>query len=179
MTAGNVGLRRITEDDTDLLVRWRNENAEYFPPQPPWTAESHLRWFREVHRHDPCDNQFMVLYQGRPIGTLAMTIRDGRGELEKMILGDKSLARGGIMRAAFRQLMDAYGLERYWLRIYPWNEVTIGFHRRNGFEVTGMRGDYLVMERDGRRAWPDARPATAGAQMPPPVMSRIPDGDGA
>jgi RimJ/RimL family protein N-acetyltransferase len=146
---GEVTLRRITEDDTALLVKWRNENAKFFPPQPDWTPESHLKWFREVYQRSPSDNLFIAEYRSRPAGTLAMTIRDGRGELERMILGDKTLARGGIMQAAFRQLMDAYGLDSYWLRIYPWNEVTISFHRRNGFEVTGLSddGEYLVMER--------------------------------
>jgi RimJ/RimL family protein N-acetyltransferase len=142
-----VTLRKIDEADAPLLVRWRNENAEYFPPQPPLTAESHLLWFAVVYQRDPCDNMFMVLLGERPVGCLAMTIRGGRGELERMILGDKSIARGRVMRTAFRMLMDAYGLERYWLRIYPWNSVTISFHERNGFAVTGQEGEYLIMER--------------------------------
>lgn len=146
---GIVTLRKIREADAPLLVRWRNENARYFPAQPPWTIGSHVAWFRGRYQHDPCDNMFMALLDGRPVGCLAMTIRDGRGELERMILGDKSIARGGVMRAAFRQLMDAYGLAEYWLRIYEWNDVTIAFHRRNGFEVTGKTddGEYLIMTR--------------------------------
>lgn len=143
----SVTLRKITEADADLLVRWRNENAEFFPPQPPLTAESHLKWYRETYLPDPRDSMFMVIHDGRPVGTVAMTIRAGTGELERMILGDKSLARRGIMRDAFSQLMDAYGLHRYWLRIYPWNTATIAFHERNGFEKTGVHGDYLIMER--------------------------------
>lgn len=144
-----VTLRKITEADAPLLVQWRNENARFFPEQAPWTAESHLAWFRGKYMADPSDNQFMVLHEGRPIGTIAMTIRNGCGELERMILGDKTMARGGLMRAAFCQLMDAYALSRYWLRIYPWNQATINFHKRNGFEVTGQTpdGEYLIMER--------------------------------
>lgn len=142
-----VILRKITEADAPLLVKWRNENAKYFPPQPDWTEASHLTWFRDRYQADPSDNMFMVIADGRPAGCLAMTIAGGRGELERMILGDKTIARGGIMRTAFRQLMDAYALDRYWLRIYPWNTVTIAFHERNGFRVTGEDGDYLIMER--------------------------------
>jgi RimJ/RimL family protein N-acetyltransferase len=144
-----ISLRRITEADAALLVKWRNENAKYFPPQPGWTVGSHLAWFRDCYQRDPSDNMFMVELDGRPVGCLAMTIRDGCGELERMVLGDKTIARNGVMRAAFRRLMDIYGLDRYWLRIYPWNTVTISFHERNGFQVTGQSedGEYLIMER--------------------------------
>jgi RimJ/RimL family protein N-acetyltransferase len=142
-----VTLRKITEADAPLLVSWRNENARYFRPQPPLTLQSHLDWYRGTYQQDPCDNMFMTLYDGRPAGCLAMTIRDGRGELERMILGDKTLERRGIMRQAFRQLMDAYDLPAYWLRIFAWNHVTISFHERNGFEVTGEKNGYLIMER--------------------------------
>jgi RimJ/RimL family protein N-acetyltransferase len=151
-------LRKITETDAPLLVQWRNENAAYFPPQAPFTLESHLTWYHDRYMTDPTQNMFMVLHDSRPIGCLAMTIRDGCGELERMILGDKTLARGGHMRTAFRQLMDAYSLDSYWLRIYEWNTVTIAFHKRNGFEVTGKTpdGEYLIMERNGRLPWPTA-----------------------
>ena len=160
-------LRKITETDALLLVQWRNENAQFFPPQAPLTIESHLAWYHGTYMSDPAQNMFMVLLDSRPIGCLAMTIRDGRGELERMILGDKTVTRGGHMRAGFRQLMDTYGLASYWLRIYPWNTVTINFHHRNGFHVTGKSddGEYLIMERDGRQPWPtplspcSARPA--------------------
>ena len=151
-----VSLRKITETDAGLLVAWRNENAEFFPPQPPFTLESHLAWYRDRYMADPAQNMFMVLLDSRPIGCLAMTIRGGRGELERMILGDKTVTRGGHMRAGFRQLMDAYGLASYWLRIYEWNTVTIAFHERNGFQVTGKSddGEYLIMQRDGSLPWP-------------------------
>lgn len=151
----NVTLRKIDETDGPLLVRWRNQNSEFFPPQPVLTLPAHLQWFRTVYVKNPSDNMYVALVDGRPVGCLAMTIKDGRGELERMILGDKTLARGGIMRSAMRQLMDAYGLSDYWLRIYPWNHVTISFHTRNGFEVTGEIGDYLIMERTSK-PWGDA-----------------------
>jgi len=151
-----VTVRKIRPGDSPLLVKWRNENAKYFPAQPDWTEVTHGRWYRDVYERDPSQAMFVAELDGRPVGCLAMTIRDGKGELERMILGEKDLARGGVMRAAFRQVMDAYGLEHYWLRVFPWNAVTIGFHQRNGFEITGRTGDgeYLVMEKHGR-GWPD------------------------
>lgn len=155
-----VSLRKITEADAPLLVKWRNENSEFFPPQDDWTVDSHLEWYYGKYTTDPCDNMFMVMLGDdlagwMPIGCLSMTIRNGCGELERMILGDKSVARGGYMRTAFRMLMDAYDLDYYWLRIYEWNKVTIAFHERNGFTVAGKSydGEYLIMELEGNRPW--------------------------
>ena len=91
------------------------------------------------------------------------------GELERMMLGDKTLARGGFMRQGMRQLMDAYGLSHYWLRVMPDNERTIAFHKRNGFlpvsdhggeyeNTLGEKGEYLTMARSYDGYWPDVPP---------------------
>jgi RimJ/RimL family protein N-acetyltransferase len=95
-----------------------------------------------------------------------MTIKKGSGELERMMLGNKELARGGYIREGMRQLMDAYGLVHYWLRVMPDNEATIAFHKRNGFTVfgndggtyeniLGERGRYLTMTRCYDGYWPE------------------------
>jgi RimJ/RimL family protein N-acetyltransferase len=155
-----VTLREIQDYDAASLVAWRNENAQWFPASKPLTVPGHLDWYHGLYLTEPSQNMYMVLADGREAGVVGMTIRDGSGELERMILGDKTMARGGVMRAGMRQLMDAYDLEHYWLRVMPHNTVTIAFHKRNGFTVTSedggcfittgnARGDYLIMERHG------------------------------
>lgn len=156
-----VTLREIQEADAELLVRWRNENAQWFPASGLLTISKHLAWYRGSYLTDPSQNMYMVRLDDRPIGVVGMTIRDGEGELERMILGDKSLTRGGYMRQGMRQLMAAYGLPHYWLRVMPHNEATIAFHKRNDFEVTSYdggwyrttddcTGQYIIMERFGK-----------------------------
>lgn len=163
-----VSLREVTADAAPLLVRWRNDpaNARWFPKQEPWTVSGHLAWYRDRYLTDPSQNLYLVLRNEVPIGTVGMTIRNGSGELERMMLGDKLLARGGFMREGMRLLMQAYGMERYWLRVMPDNEATIRFHQRNGFtvhskdggwyeNVLGEHGQYVIMTRNYDGYWPE------------------------
>lgn len=163
-----VTLREITAWDTELIVKWRNDpaNARWFPKQAPWTVAGHTDWYRGTYLPDPSQNLYLVRRNGHPIGTVGMTIRHGTGELERMMLGDKTLARGGYMRQGMRQLMSAYGLDHYWLRVMPDNEATIRFHKRNGFtvrsdeggkyeNVNGETGQYLIMGRNYDGYWPE------------------------
>jgi RimJ/RimL family protein N-acetyltransferase len=159
-----ISLKQIEACDTPWIVHWRNANKEWFPAQPDLTATSHRRWFDETYQCDPSQNVYIVMLNGVGIGMVGMTIKDGKGELERMVLGEKQFARGGYMRTAMRMLMDAYGLEHYWLRVMPHNDRTIAFHKKNGFTVTsthggdfasptGISGEYLVMERWGEPQW--------------------------
>lgn len=164
----NVTLREITAGDAPLIVSWRNDpaNARWFPKQEPWTEEGHKAWYASSYLTDPSQNLYLVLRDETPIGTVGMTIKYGQGELERMMLGDKTLARGGYMRQGMRQLMNAYSLSNYWLRVMPDNEATIRFHERNGFRISskegswyenvnGERGQYVVMTRSYHGYWPE------------------------
>lgn len=163
-----VHLRQITDLDDGLIVGWRNDpdNARWFPRQEPWTISGHRRWYFHQYLTDPSQNLYIVYRDHQPIGTVGMTIKHGWGELERMMLGDKALARGGYMRQGMRQLMKAYGLQSYWLRVMPDNVRTIAFHRRNGFTVTsteggeyentlGEKGKYTIMSRTMDGYWPE------------------------
>jgi RimJ/RimL family protein N-acetyltransferase len=139
-----VTLREIQEHDTGLLVRWRNENAQWFPAGETLTTESHLAWYHTSYLTDPSQNLYMVLADGREVGTVGMNISDACGELSRMILGDKTVARRGIMRQGMRQLLDAYGLSYYWGRVLPSNQAVIAFHKTNGFRVIGVHGGWFT-----------------------------------
>ncbi len=165
-----VTLREITGtwEDCALVVTWRNDpdNARWFPKQEPFTLSGHRNWYFHRYLRDPSQNLYLVYRDHQPIGTVGMTIKNGSGELERMMLGDKTLARGGFMRQGMRQLMDAYGLDYYWLRVMPDNERTIAFHQSNGFRVSsgdggeyentlGEKGRYLIMARSYDGYWPE------------------------
>jgi RimJ/RimL family protein N-acetyltransferase len=163
-----VTLREIIASDAQILVNWRNheDNARWFPWQPEWTVTGHLSWYYDQYLTDPSQNLYVVRRGSVPIGTVGMTIKHGWGELERMMLGDKTLARGGYMRQGMRQLMKAYGLDSYWLRVMPDNVRTIAFHKGNGFTVTsvtggeytntlGEKGQYTVMARTMDGYWPE------------------------
>lgn len=152
--------------DCERIARWRNENARWFPKQAPWTAYTQEQWYYDTYLSDPSQNIYFVAVNDIPIGLVGMTIRRGSGELERMILGDKTYARGGYMRQGMRQLMDAYGLAHYWLKVMPDNLVTINFHKRNGFSIFsyeggeyenihGEHGKYVLMARSYDGYWPE------------------------
>lgn len=170
--SGEITLREITDDDARCLVRWRNENADAFPPGPELTVSAHLDWYYGTYLTDPARVLCTVRQGGEPVGTIGLTVRHGRGEIGNVILGDKSLARQGVMQAAVKQLMAAYGLSHYWLRVMPDNEAAIAFHKRNGFTVLsrhggecenplGGKGEYLIMTRSYDGYWPDVPPPRA------------------
>lgn len=163
-----ITLREITgaPAEAERIVQWRNDpdNARWFPKQEPWTVSRHIWWYRERYLTDPSQNLCQVLRDGFAIGTVGMTIKHGVGELERIMLGSKTLARGGYMRQGVRQLMEAYGLAHYWLRVMPDNNAAIGLYRKLGFtirdedggiyeNVNGEVGSYLTMTRSFDGSW--------------------------
>jgi hypothetical protein len=157
--ASEVTLREFngSYEDCLLVVTWRNEpeNARAFPEQEPWTVSGQQAWYNDVYRHDPSLNLYFVCLDDVPIGTVGMSIKDGKGEMMWMILGDKRLARGGYMRQGMRKLLEAYGLAFYWGRVIPDNKAGLRFQLDNGFKVTGTVGELLLITRDFDGTWPD------------------------
>lgn len=156
-----ITLREITSDwaDAKLIAAWRNDpyTACAFPEQSKWTISGQQRWYYNVYRHDPSLNMYFVCLHDRPIGTVGMSIKDGTFEMMWMMLGDKTLKRGGYMRQGMRKLMEAYGPGHYWGRVMPDNTAGLRFQLDNGFTVTGEQDKMLLIERDFDGTWPEAR----------------------
>ena len=142
-----VTLRKAGPADGGLLVAWRNENASAFPPGEPLTLSRHRDWWSGVYELDPSDHLYIVCAGGTPAGCMSLTIRAGSGEIGRVILGDKTRARAGIMSAALASLTAAYGLPAYWLRILPGNTTALRFYERNGFRRDREKGGWLIMLR--------------------------------
>lgn len=145
-----VELRKTTIADTPLLVRWRNADREFFLDSEPLNEGAHRAWYTGTYVNAVADHLYLVICDGLPAGTAGITVSGGRGEIGRMLLGDKALARQGVMSAALRLVTDGYGLRGYWLRVLKGNEPAIAFYQRNGFTVARAADRCLVMER-GRR----------------------------
>ena len=139
-----VTLRKACWADVMLLVRWRNENASAFPTAEPLTIARHRHWWERYER-DPSDHLYMVCVDGISAGCMSLTIRAGTGEIGRVILGDKTLARHGVMSAALTALTAADGLPAYWLRVRPGNTAAVRFYERNGFRRDREKGGWLIM----------------------------------
>lgn len=130
-----VTLRKVTESDAHLLVRWRNENKNWFPPQPDFTLGGQYRWFWDKYLTNPHDHYFLVCVGDRkPVGTMSIDSRTH--EIGRVMLGDTSYARKGVMSAALRELRLAFPARSYCLQVLSSNVRAIAFYRKNGFDIT-------------------------------------------
>lgn len=141
----NVQLKRVTQADTSLIVKWRNENKEFFPEQPGFTVTSQNHWYFNKHLYDPADNYFVVMVNKRSVGTIACNARTS--EIGRVLLGNKDFARTGVMSEALKQIRATFG--HTWLRVLKANTGAIGFYQRNGYTVTResyTHSDMWIME---------------------------------
>ena len=120
-------LRKITAEDAAPLIRWRNENAEHFPPGPAVTLSSHQKWFANYLK-DPLDHMYMVC-SPFPVGTVA--INAATGEIGRVLRGEPESP--GAMREGLLELMRVYGKREYFLYVLPDNKHAIDFYEELGF----------------------------------------------
>lgn len=131
-----IYLYKAMPEHGPMLVKWRNDNREWFDDTEPVTMKSHNKWWHGDYVLMPNSQIFMVGLEGYgPIGTVSLTVEHGRGEIGRMILGDKMYARQGFMQDAVRQMMKAYGLEWYWLYTKRENIPTQKFFTGIGFRT--------------------------------------------
>jgi RimJ/RimL family protein N-acetyltransferase len=128
------------------MVRWRNENTRYFASQGTVTVAGHAAWWRR-YQADPWDHMYMILAGGKPAGTIGARIGPGPGEIQRVLLGDKSLRRSGVMTAALDLVMSAYGVRIWKVRVLGGNKAAFRFYETNGFRVSGRDGECVVMTR--------------------------------
>lgn len=142
-----VALRKAGPWAADLLLAWRNENREFFGDASLIEPTAHRRWLDELER-TPNDLLFVVCVSGKPVGTIGLRIAEGMAEVRRVLLGDKSYARQGVMSTALGILLDAFGPILYWLHVKADNEGAIAFYVRNGWRVKESPADgWLEMVR--------------------------------
>ncbi|MCR5249567.1 MAG: GNAT family N-acetyltransferase [Lachnospiraceae bacterium] len=148
-------LRPITHEDTDLIVKWRNQEnvIRYFFYRGEFTRESHERWLKErIGGGDVV--QFLVsLKDGeRPIGcTYIRDIDCGNKKAEYGVFIGEEDARGkGIGKEilnltvdyAFREL----GLHRIYARVREDNGPSLYSFLHCGFEREALLRDSIFCD---------------------------------
>jgi RimJ/RimL family protein N-acetyltransferase len=63
-----------------------------------------------------------------------------------VLLGDKQFERRGIMSEALAQLIEAFPVGRYWLRVKEGNDAAVRFYEKNGFYGVKTVDGMLRME---------------------------------
>lgn len=139
-------LRKITKNDAETLIAWRNDNAAFFPPSAPVTPTSHGCWFDQYNIR-PWDHMYMVTHAASPVGTVGIDVQTAT--IQRVMRGRPE--GPGAMSEALLTLMEIYSLPSYKLEVLLGNERAIGFYERLGFSGMGRRSSfdvwYVVMGR--------------------------------
>lgn len=130
-------LRKISRNDAEMLVDWRNANAEFFPPrETPLTIRQHLEWYEGVYVRSASDHMYLIEseegYYG-PVGTIGFNTTDDA--IQRVMRGVPDVAPG-IMYLAMRTLMTVYDRQCYHLEVLKSNMHAIRFYHGLGFEYS-------------------------------------------
>lgn len=159
-----IYLRPMTEQDTDLIVAWRNSEGvrKHFIYQNLFTREGHLAWLHHVVEAGKAV-QMIICETGtdRPLGSVYIRDIDTehrKGEYGIFIGEDDCRGRGIGSAAAKLMIQYAFGelkLHRLFLRVYADNIRAIGSYEKAGFEreaylkddvfVNGVFRDMILM----------------------------------
>lgn len=146
----NIYLRPMVEDDTDLIVKWRNQRnvRDYFIYQADFTREGHLYWLHEVVEKGHAA-QMMICEKetDKPVGSVYIRDIDHthhKGEYG-IFIGEES-ARGKGVGTLAAKLMIEYGfkelgLHRIYLRVLSGNEQAVRSYEKAGFVKEGYLKD--------------------------------------
>ena len=164
INGSTVCLRPITMADTELIVKWRNNDRvrHNFVYQELFTKEGHEAWMRtkvasgEVVQFVICEKE-----SGRPIGSVYFRDID---RLQKkaeygIFIGEDDCTGRGIgtetARLAVRYAREELKLHKLMLRVFADNTAAIKSYRRAGFvqeallkeeiRVGGQYRDMLLM----------------------------------
>lgn len=138
-----VSLRPITEEDTDLIVRWRNDPAvqRFFIFREPFTRELHLNWMRTRVAAGQVI-QYIIMTADEHIAVGSVYYRDIDPSAESaeygIFIGEEA-ARGmglGTETATLftRFGFDVLGLRRIVLKVLGGNDIARRSYEKAGFK---------------------------------------------
>lgn len=148
----NIQLRKIKEEDTSLIIKWRNsENVKKnLFTQSELTEEQHLWWLKNKVATKECV-QFIIetIEPPKPIGTVFIKNIDkmnNKGEYG-IFIGEE-IARGCGYGTVAAQLVIKYAfkelnLNRLYLSVFSDNVLGIRSYEKAGFKKEGiLRQDF-------------------------------------
>lgn len=157
--AVGIYLRAMTDADTDLIVRWRNQEAvrKNFFYQEDFTRESHENWVKTKVETGQALQMIICMTEGNvPVGAVNLQRIDREnGQAEYGIFIGEETARGRGIGTAAAVLMLRYcfaqeKLHRIYLRTLAGNAAAIRSYEKAGFQHEGylreaarVRGAYV------------------------------------
>lgn len=154
-TTAGIYLRRMTHEDTERIVAWRNSGAvrKNFIYQAPFTKEGHENWIRTMVETGKVV-QMMICDTATDEALGSVYIRDIDRQHRKaeygIFIGEPS-ARGRGVGTAAAKLMLAYcfgeeKLHRVYLRAFADNRQAIRSYEKAGFVQEGLFRDDVCID---------------------------------
>lgn len=155
----NVYLRPITDEDTDLIIEWRNSDAvrPYFIYQKPFTREGHEKWMETMIKSG-LGYQFIVcrIEDDVPIG--CTYLRDYDREHNKaeygVFLGTEDVRGHGIgtevLSLTLRFAFDELDIHKVFARAFADNAASVFSFLKGGFEKEAYLKDEVFVNGEYR-----------------------------
>ncbi len=162
-----VNIRLMTSDDTDLIVKWRNNERvrNNFVYREVFTRQTHENWIEtkvktgEVVQFIICEKN----NDNRPVGSVYFRDidKDAKTAEYGIFIGeDDAIGKGYGNEAAILATdyaRDNMGLKKLILRVFTTNEAAIKSYKHAGFSETeivplvecsdGQKSDMILMEK--------------------------------
>lgn len=148
----NLQLKPITENDTDLIIKWRNNInvKKNFIFQEMFTKEIHLNWLK-TNVFMGKTAQFIINYNEIPIGSTFLRdidFNNNKSEFGIFIGEDNYRGKGlgtqatlNILRYGFEKL----NLNKIFLRVLSNNTSAVNSYIKSGFQKEGLFRDDICI----------------------------------
>lgn len=153
MESMKIELRHITDADTPLIVRWRNQDfvRRNFIYRELFTDEGHAQWLRKFVDKGFAV-QFIILANQRPVGSIYLKDIDYNNKKAEygVFIGEEDALHCGIGTLAGRIILDygfhTLGLNKIYLRFLANNIAAQKSYRRIGFHMEGLFSRDMLCE---------------------------------
>ena len=154
-TGKPLSLRMITGEDTDLVVKWRNNPRvrDNFVYREVFTRETHENWLeKKVFTGDVVQMIIMEKNNLRPVGSVYLRYtNEDKTEAEYGIFIGEDDYRGKGFGSESAKIIVNYGfhvmkLHRIFLRVLKSNAIAVSSYKKAGFEVEGIARDMVYLD---------------------------------
>ncbi len=168
MSREDVTIRPITERDTDLIIKWRNNPRvrDNFIFREEFNREIHENWLKEEIKTGQAI-QYIICTgdEHQPVGSVYFSNIEADKAEYGIFIGEDSALGSGVGTAAGRLLLkegfEKYGFKDIYLRVFTDNIPAIKSYEKLGFSFSetlkdvecsdGKKKDMYLMKTDRRR----------------------------
>lgn len=140
-----IQLRKVEEEDLDLIVKWRNdpEILRWLFSYLPLSHPKQKKWYEKYVEDDTQEIFVIEMKEKTPVGTVGLSNIDHRNQKAELgILIDKNWQKKGIGKEALELLIDLAWSEMNMRKIkalvFEENEAAIKLYKSCGFVEEGV-----------------------------------------